>query len=220
MASLLQIASILAERASKKTDKSFIRQMEDLVVIERARIIANSLSKISSIDKYYLNAFHAPLKKVDITDECSTELEDLDCADEAYRTVDLVPEPIRYSGNLFTYVGAPGGAKAYGWTTFGNEPFMKASKLTGKNARWNYVNGYIYIFNKEIDKIRVEGVFGDPRELKKFQSCDGTKPCFSEESEMFVDEQNAKLIINEILGTHLRLLPQNEKILIKEDKNV
>lgn len=219
MSSLVQIASILAERASKKNDISFIKEMKDLVVIKRGRFLANSLGKNPAIAKNYLNSFEIDLELVDATDECNKT--DISECDKIYRSKELIPAPIIYSSNPFDYVGAPGGADAYSWTSFGGERFNKHRPLTGKKARHSYTNNYIYVFNKAIDTVRVEGVFPDPRLIAKFRSCNSNgKPCFDETSDGFIEEQNAELIIKDILQNELRIIEHNEKDELKVDKNV
>lgn len=213
---LHQAASYLAERAGRKIDMTFIKEMKDLVVVISARFKADTLSKNPSQDKYYLQRFNVPLKAVDASDECNANIAK---CDKVFRSIDKVPTPLRYTTNPFSYVGATDGSQSYGWTTFGTEPKRRAKKLTGSFPRHTYINGYIYIFNKELDEVGVEGVFSDPRSVSNFKCGDGT-PCYSEETEFPVDEQILKMVYDEILIKHLRLISNNEKILIKEDKNV
>jgi len=215
MATLQQAASYLAERAGKKTDIPFIREMKDLVVVISARFKADTLGKTPSLDKYYLQRFNVPLQAVDKSDECNA---DIAKCDKVFRSIEKVPSPLRYTTNPFSYVGAPDGSHGFGWTTFGTEPKRQLKKLTGQFPRHTYINEYIYIFNKDIDEIGVEGVFSDPRAVAKFKC--GGKPCYSDESEFPIDEQLLKLVYDEIITKHLRLIIPNEKILIKEDKNV
>lgn len=221
MSSLTQGASILAERAGKKNDVSFIKEMKDMIVITSARFKADSLAKKPSFDKYYLQRFNLPLKPVDAGDECNTDIAECDMV---YRSIAKVPQPLRYTVHPFNYVGAPDGSHGYGWTTFGTEPKKKHKKLTAKFPRHTYVDDYIYVFNKKIDVVGVIAVFSDPREVAKFKCMgeDGVegKPCYSDEQEFPIDEPLMQLVIKEITSTFLRLVPNNEEILIKEDKNV
>lgn len=215
MASLLQGASILADRAGKRTDITFIKQMKDLIVIGRARIIANSLSKNPASAKYYSQSFLVPVEVIDKNDECSEEIPE--CCDKAWRTIDKIPNPIRFGPNLFSYVGAPGGSYPFGWTTFGTEEYMQKRPIVGKKGRYTYTNEYIYTFNKDLDKIRVEGVFSDPREVAKFRHCnDEGVSCYSDETEFPMDEQNLEIIIKDITN-QLRLNIPDEPTQVKID---
>jgi hypothetical protein len=221
MATLLQVASFLAERAGKKTDYTFIKEMKDLAVIKRARFLANTLSKDPGKARFYLQKFKISLKKIDLTDECASSEEVAACCDEkAFRTEEKIPMPLQFGVHPFEYVGAPGGFKGYGWTTFGNEPYMKLRKPVGKNPRYAYSSDFIYIFNKDDEEIQVEGVFPDPRLLAKFKGCNGQTVCWSEEKDAFLEEQIAELIIKDIMAVELRIQFPNEPIQVKEDKNV
>jgi hypothetical protein len=215
MGSLTALGSLLAERAGRKRDAAFIQQMEDWVVAKRARFIANSLSKSPNLDRYYLQKFTLETEAVDITDECN--LDPSKC-DAVYRTV-VLPQPLRYNSSVFTYVGAPGGYKSFGWSTFGSEPYLRDNQLTGKNPRYTYTNDRVYVFNWD-GKIQIEGVFADPRQLAKFRSCnDDGKSCYSDEIDFPIEEQTSSLIISEIVR-ELGLSKENEPVQIKEDKNV
>jgi hypothetical protein len=221
MATLLSVASFLAERAGKKTDITFIDAMKDLAVIKRARFLANTLSKDPGKARFYLQKFRVKMRKIDITDECTPEDEvDACCGERAFRTVEQVPVPLQFGVHPFEYVGPVGGFKGYNWTTIGNEHFLKHRKLVGSNARYAYTSNHIYLFNREDAELQVEGVFPDPRLLVKFQKCGENKPCWDEEQDAFLEEQIAELIVKDILVTELRIAQPNEPIQLKEDKNV
>lgn len=219
--SLNQASSFLAERAGRATDQVFIDMMKDLVVFKRARFLANSFSKNPSLDKYYLQSFNIDLTKVSREDECE-DVEGLKNCEVVYKTDKKIPQPVKYGVNLFAYVGGLGGTDSFGWTTFASEEYLKHSKITGKSARYTFLNEYIYVLNKAIDKIRVEGVFSDPRLLKEFKCVKegDTSACYSDDFEFPIDEQTMEIIIKDILATELRLLPDNEKLNIKQDKSV
>jgi hypothetical protein len=219
MASLLQIASFLAERAGRQRDVVFRREMEDLIVLKRARFIANSLEKNPSKAKFYLQKFKVRLEKVDITDECEEEAAPA-CSDKAYKSIEKIPVPIQFGVHPFEYVGPIGGFQGFGWTTFGNEYWMKKRKHVGKKPRYAYTSERIYVFNTDLEEIQVEGIFDDPRLLRPFQACDGSKSCWNDEQVLFLEAQYAEVIIRDILANELRIALPNEPIKIKEDKNV
>lgn len=220
MASLRDIASILAERAGKQRDPVFLRELEDIIVLKRARILANTLSKDTGKARFYLQKFKVKLKKIDLTDECSEKI-DPKCSEKAFRSIEKIPHPIVFGAHPFEYVGSIGGYKAYGFTTFGNEQFLQHRPLVGKNARYTYVSEYLYIFNRDSEEVQIEGVFPDPRKLKRFQSCgDSGKVCWAEEQEGFIEAELAELVIKDTMQNELRLNLPNEAIQVKTDQNV
>lgn len=53
--------------------------------------------------------------------------------------------------------------------------WSNANKYTGKEAKWYYYNGYVYLVNPPsdmIDTIVIRGVFQDPSAAVKFKTCD------------------------------------------------
>lgn len=216
---LIQIAEILAERVGRQFDIPFRKELEDLIVIHRARILTNSLSKNPALKKYYSQSIIIDVEEVD-RDECD-ELTTCAC-EHILRTTQEIPEVLKLGVNPYDYFGSQGGAQAYGWTTFAAEQYLATSAVIGKRIRYTRLNNRGYIFNdKNIEKIRLEDVFADPRKLANF-SCSAYDniPCYSKTSDFVSDEAVTQLIIESILTKELRLIPQEEKIEIKTDKNV
>ncbi len=216
---LSQIAEILAERVGKQLNVPFLLECEDLVVIHYARILTNILSKNPAQKKYYSKFIILNLEEVN-KDECD-DLADCNC-ENVLKTKQKIPQTLKVGSNIYDYFGSVGGSQAYGWTTFGSEQFIKSSKYIGKRARYTTINDYGYVFNeKGIEKIRIEDVFADPRKLANF-SCSSQSfiPCYSATSDFIADEAVAQLVIQSVLSNELRLVPNNEELQIKEDKNV
>ncbi len=216
---LKQIAEILAERAGRQFDVPFKKEMEDLIVIHRARILTNTLQKNPALKKHYSQAIIVNFVEVN-KDECEG-LADCNCGN-ILKTVEEIPEALRVGVNLYDYFGSAGGFQAYGWTTFGAEQYLATSKYVGKKARYTVVNKYGYVFGEHnIEKGRIEDVWGDPRKLAAF-SCSSTEhvPCYTASSDFVADEAVAQLVIENILTKELRLLPEKEDIEVKVDKNV
>lgn len=213
------IAEQLAERVGRQFDVPFKEQLKDLAVIYRSRFLSNSLSKNPSLKKYYSQSIIADLEEVN-PDECD-ELDGIDC-NNILRTVEQIPESLRIGPNPYDYVGSPGGMQPFGWTTFSSERFYIHNKYTKALPRYTKLNGRIYVFNeKNLEKLRIEDVFDDPRKLATF-SCSNVEniPCYSDTTDFIADNAVAQLIIEEILVKALRFNPQDEKIEIKADQNV
>jgi len=216
---LSTIAEILAERVGRQFDIPFQEELTELIVIYRARLLTNSLQKNPAHKKYYSQFIILDLEEVS-KDECD-DIIGCPC-ENIKRTVKEIPQSLKVGSNVYDYVGSPGGVEAYGWTTFASEKYMSSSKYTGKKARHTILNNRAYIFNdKNVEKIRVEDVFSDPRKLAEFScSIEEFVPCYTTTSEFLTDEALTQLIIESILSKELRLYPQEEKIEVKTDKNV
>lgn len=211
------IAEQIAERKKRQFDVPFKKQMEDLAVIYRSRFITNSLSKNPALKKYYAQAIIEDLEEVN-KDECD-ELADCNC-ENVLRTKREIPQSIRVGTNPYDYVGSPGGMQPFGWTTFSSERYYTSNRFTATLPRYTKLNNRIYIFNeKNIQKVRIEDVFDDPRELANF-SCSSVefKPCYTNSSDFITDNAMAQLVIEAIVE---KLNGDKEpEIEIKTDKNV
>lgn len=217
---LSQIVEILAERVGRQFDVPFMKELEELVVIHRARILTNSLQKNPAHKKYYSNFIIVDLETVN-KDECP-EIEECGC-ESVLRTVSKIPISIKVGTNPYDYFGSPGGVNPYGWTTFSQEAYFKHNKYTKHRTRYTLLNEYGYVFNdKNVEKVRIEDVFADPRKLANFSCSLGEDmvPCYSETSEFIQDEAVTQLVIESILSKELRFFPQEEKVEVKTDKTV
>lgn len=213
------IAEQLAERVERQFDVPFKLQLEDLAVLYYARFRTNSLNKNPALKKYYSQSIIVTLEEVN-ADECD-ELADCNC-ENVLRTTVEIPQTLRVGPNPYDYVGSPGGMQPFAWTTFASERFYTHNAYTAKLSRYTKLNNRIYLFNeKNLEKIRVEDVWDDPRQLGNF-SCSALEhiPCYSATSDFVADNALAQLIIEEILVKELRFTPKEEKIEIKADKNV
>lgn len=218
MNSLNDISELLAERVGRQLDKPFKKELKDLIVVKRSRFLRNSLEKRPADKRFYLQSFHVKLKKVDRTDECSDEIPK--GCDIVFKSEQEIPSPLRLGVHPFEYVGAVGGNDPFGWTTFGTVNYTKHHPYGAKNGKYTYINDYLYVFNKNLPEIRVEGIFDDPRLLAAFNKCGSDKPCYSDQDKFPVDNATLELIIKDILSNELRLLPKEEDVEIKVDKNV
>lgn len=211
------IAEQIAERQGRQFDVPFKQQMEDLAVVFRSRFLTNSLGKNPALKKYYTQYIIEDLEEVN-KDECD-ELADCNC-ENVLRTKREIPQSIRIGTNPYDYVGSPGGMQPFGWTTFSSERYYTHNKFTAKLARYTKLNNRIYIFNEmNIQKVRIEDVWDDPRELANF-SCSSVAhvPCYTSTSDFITDNAMAQLVIEAIIEKLNG--KKQEEIEIKTDKNV
>lgn len=215
---LRQIAELIAERAGRQFEIPFRKEVEDMVVYSRAKLLKDSLSKNPAMKKYYMSSILVKLIEVN-KEECE-ELAECGCGN-VLRT-DLIPDSIKISPNPFDYVGSEGGVDAYAWTTFGAEKYFTKNPYTAKLARWTLLNNRIYIFReKNITAIRIEGVFSDPRELAQF-TCplSDNAPCYSASQDFPADEALLQQIVDMILSKELAREPKQDDVEIYADRNV
>lgn len=216
---LLKIAELIAERGGRQFEIPFRKEVEDMIVYWRARILKDTLERKMSLKKYYMQSILDELEEVN-KEECE-ELGECGC-ENVLRTKHEIPQTIRASPNPYDYIGSEGGYYGYAWTTFGAEKFFGHNKYTKSNPRWTLLNNRIYIFrDKNIKNVRIEGVFSDPRTLGVFMCPGSTKsPCYSATSDFNADDAMIQLIVTGILATEFRQKPKEDNIEITSDKNV
>ncbi len=215
---LVQIAELIAERKGRQFDVPFNLEMQDAVVYHRARYVSNRLQKNPALKSYYMQSAIVDLIEVG-RDECAEAAE---CSCENILVSDrAIPRPLVVGVHPFEYVGSPSGVQAFGWTTFGSENFLSKSPITGKRQRHTYLNSKLYVFNdKNLDRIRFEGVFADPRLLSTFKcGTDTSIMCYSASLDFPLDDDLIQVIVEQILRVELRE-PIEEQQEIKADKNV
>lgn len=216
---LLTIAEIVAERAGRQQDIPFQDECADWAVAHRAIVLTSILSVRPQLKKQFSKAIVVDLIEVN-KDECES-IDECTCSD-VLKTKTTIPPTLKIGPNPFDFVGSPGGYVSYGWTTFGSEPFLACNKFTGKKTRHTLLNDYVYIFNDlNTERVRIEGVWNDPRELAKF-SCSGESfiPCYSASDDFIEDEAVAQQVIERILRLELHILPEKEKYQVKADKDI
>lgn len=130
------------------------------------------------------------------------------------RTEIQIPKPLETYGALnLTFVGNTNG-RPYGKENHNSAYWSHSAKYSGKEPRWYYQNGYLYILNPPsmmLDCINIQGVFEDPMVAMKFRTCDcpNSEPCIDEDSLDFeypMPAHMVDLIVKLVAETELRLM--------------
>lgn len=173
MASIAALVSEMAHSIGKPNNKALRENIKLLILQTRNEVIRRSYENHSYVDKGLTQRFSVSL--VDVLDGDINLPEDVDTTDitRIKRTKHVVPRPVRLVNNLpFDRVSTAG---------FKNNreiPFIKETSarfsasvpgLLGM-ARYDYINGYIYIFPicaKPINfnKIVIESAFEHPNPI-------------------------------------------------------
>jgi hypothetical protein len=210
MASLNQIVSLLAERVNRTFDVPFQEEVKVMVSYWRARIVKNSLKKHPKNRKYMQQSFVAELEEVPKV-ECPVQY---GCA---VRTKCKIPKTIAIDGMLFDYLGVATMDKAFSYVQDEFEQFMSASPYTGKNVRYAFRDGYVYIYNApKLKYIGVRGIFENPT---KILDCSCNDDCYSDDDEYPLSEDLLQEVIKSILSTELRSYMPEEDVEVKVNKD-
>ena len=152
------------------------------------------------------------LGKVPLIEADKNECCDIDAC--IMRTATKVPKPMEtYTGLNITFVGEYGG-RPWDKETHNSMYWAQAAKYTGKEPKWYYQNGYIYIVNpptRMISFMNVQGIFEDPMVAEQYRTCDcpNETACLDTETldfEYSMPLHYVDLIVKLVAETELRIL--------------
>lgn len=124
-----------------------------------------------------------------------------------YRTNSKMPKTVRFNfRDAFTFIGKPDGTAAIPRVEPYEVEYLHYDKYTNANTKYYVIDEYIYVYNpKGLEKINVRGVFEDPEEVYKFNTCnDG--PCYDEQSPYPLPMDMVAAINQGVMNGELRLL--------------
>ena len=173
MASIAQLVSEIAHSVGKPNSKPLRENIKLLILQTRNEVIRRSYENHSYVDKGLTQRFRVSI--IDVLDGDINIPEGIDTSDltRIKRTEHLVPRPVRLTNNLpFDRVST------VGFESNKEIPFIKETTARFSTAvpglsgmhRYDYINGYIYIFplcGKPInfDKIIIESAFEHPNHI-------------------------------------------------------
>lgn len=173
MASIAALVSEMAHSVGRPNNKALRENLKLLILQTRNEVIRRSYENHMYVDKILTQRFCVSL--IDVNDGDIKLPEDIDDSviTKIKRTKQLVPRPVRLTNNLpFDRVST------VGFKTNKEIPFIKettarfSSKVPGLGGmhRYDYINGYIYIFptcGKPINfsKIIIESAFEHPNPI-------------------------------------------------------
>lgn len=190
MNSLNRISYNIAEIAGKPNDLSAILRIQDLIIYYRALFLRRTIVNNNHISSHFKQHIIADMLPVDISD-----IQGL--TDKLiFRTKNIIPKAIRLvGGELYTYVGGVDGQAPFYEINERALSLISYDKFSNKLPRFFIRNSYLYVFNTSPNKIRITGVFEDPRTITGFDA-DALFP---------MADDMTSLIINTILKEEFKI---------------
>lgn len=178
MASISMVVSEMAHAMGRPNNRATRESIKLLIIQTRNEVIRRSYENHSYVDRSLTQRFRVTLTDVNDGDIQLTSLIDNENINDGIikikRTTNLVPKPVRLINNLpFDRVST------VGFKTNREIPFVKETTARFHDAlpgmcklpRYDYINGYIYLFpakGKSIDfeQIVIESAFENPVEIQ------------------------------------------------------
>lgn len=216
MASIAQLVSEFAHSVGQPNNTALRENIKLLVIHTRNEIIRRNYENHGYIDKGLVQRFKVTLQEVNDGDVQLSEYADDMFVPKIKRTVQKVPKPVRLINNLpFDRVSTVGfkNAKVIPFVKEANARFTSALRGFCAMPRYDYINGYIYIFpaeNKSFDPdaIMIESAFEHPNEIMVGNNEVDTMDVLTDENEWLLSEdmigQLKEIIYNRDLLSTLR----------------
>ena len=182
-------------------------QLMFMVNYVRSIVIKRDQDKGKSIDQQIIQDLECvPVQAIDKAECCEITA---DCL--ILRTVNKIPKPIDLNQKSgLTFVGDVDGGEQYMASTYSTVVWSQFSNYTAKLPRYFEKSGYIYVVNRDLsDFIRIRGLFEDPREAAKFNTCDG-KPCYNDDMEYPISSWMLPVINDMLLKGELKIESQTQ----------
>jgi hypothetical protein len=216
MASLNQIVTILAERVGRQYDLVFKRELKTIVNTWRSTILRQTLKDSPRETSHFQLSWVMPIQK-DFKIKCPFNY---GCV---LRTVDKVPQGLRLNQFPYSFVGSADLETPYTYIYPSQLSTIKSNRNARKNnGYYTILNGYGYFYNidENIKYIGISGIPNDLNEVTKFQKCDGTAPCYTDDDQYPLTEDLVQKLIQAVLGTELKnqVKPEDTEVKVNGDQ--
>jgi hypothetical protein len=124
-----------------------------------------------------------------------------------YRTNTKMPRTVRFNfSDAFTYIGKPDGTGTIPKVEPYEVEYLQYDKYTSGLSKYYVIDEYIYVYNPNgLEAINVRGVFEDPEEVFKFNTCNNG-PCYDDQSPYPLPADMISAINQGIMAGELKLL--------------
>lgn len=197
---------------SSDDDTLSLRQLYFQIHNIRAKLIREDLNKGRSLSQNLIQSLGClDVTPIDASVCCGVTV---DC--NAFRSTERLPEPIElYQEDLITRVGSIiVGTRPFDIVPIDRIPYMGLTPFSGINKQTYAAiqDRYVYLFtpkgNKQlIKKISVSGIWANPTEAARFNSCDGVA-CYTEDSQYPISAHMIDLLKQMIMQSSLKIAAQ------------
>jgi len=211
MATLNEIADLVAGRLDDPLNEVLKESIKFSVKYYRATLIRRDVAK-NGDSLHFLQTLKVKLKRVDKADSC---IASLGCP--ILRSENKIPNPIRLnSDEAFNFVGSVGRQKGFTYTRLEELPYTTYLEFNALEVRYEWINGYLYIFNNlKFKYAELVAAYADPSKVK--DDCSDVA-CFNDDMEFPLGEDMIETIIKALLSGEFRLVTKEDNVVeIEED---
>lgn len=205
--SLSTMTTEIAVALKKELDEPFKRILAQSIDNWRSRLIRNSLQNKPNESKFFRQLVYAKMEDSTLAPTCVGLP-----ACPVKRSIKKIPIPVRFSIQLYDYVGSADGKNPFSEIIPGMGNFQKAGKYSSNSVFWGLdIDGHAFVEGlPNLPYIMFNGIFDKPWEAMKF-NCDNGVNCDFWEREYPVTGDIAQQIIQFIIAGYKEPVPAANK---------
>jgi len=183
----------IAIKAKKEENFEFVESLKKDTNSKRAYFLKQELARNAINTDAFMQAFCVDIEEKPMIECCGFSVDE---CDYVLRSTKKLPKTMMYGLLPFSYVGPDDYSKPY---TFTKAPQIKSvlrQRIIGKVPLYALVNDYLVLFNpvsKDLTKITVQGLLGDPDKILEFR-CSNSSNCYSHDQEYPCSEDILEII--------------------------
>lgn len=205
--SLSSMTTEIAVALKKELDEPFKRLLAQSIDNWRSRLIRNSLQTKPNESKFFRQKVYAKMEDGTTTPVCVGAP---GCP--VRRSVYKIPTPVRFSIQLYDYVGSVDGKTPFSESIPGMGQYQTAGKYSKNNIYWGLdIDGHSFVEGMpNLPYMMFEGVFDRPSEVMQF-NCDNGTDCDYWDKQYPVPGDIAQQIIQFIIAGYREPVPVANK---------
>lgn len=215
MASLNQISESIAISFDQQNNEVFKDNVKFRVKQICALLIEREMKQEGYGNMMYIQKYEAELEKVDATDSCLSSVLNSDCI--ILKTKNKIPTPVKTKGIPFIFVGNPTKDIIFTYGKKEHLKFFKYLKFAGSAYYYEYVDGYIYLYNAtKIKTIKIEAKYSETI----VDYCNKDNECFTDDMEFPCSSSIIAQAIDIIVKGGLQAIVNDYNVEINQEDGV
>jgi len=200
----------IAEKTSKPHDIAVINQIKRAIITWRSFLLRQMGHK-RYLSATFIQDFCVDTELVDSAECCNTTS---NC--KVRRSKLPVPRPVDFRDWDYSYIGRLDNNQAFGLAEPSELDYILTQPFANLHPRYWKIGDYLYN-NSQYKKMRVRGIFEDPRDVYPFKDCNGVI-CYTDDTEFPLTEEmfgriKISIIQNELSGI---AITKNEELPLKD----
>ncbi len=191
-----EITTTIAVQLKKELDDVYKLILFQSVGTWRARLIRNSLEKKPNEAKFFMQTLYVPMQSRNVQPDCIS----IPNTCPAAVSVSKLPTPLRYTSELFDFVGSADGKRTFSYGTLGGSEYLSAGKYSKNTIFFDWIENRLVVEgHPNLPMAMKRAVFDAPEEVMQL-NCDSGVDCDYWNSEYPITKELLQQVIQYIVA--------------------